>query len=663
VKSKLASVAIVMLVISLLVVGCGPTPTPTAVPPTEAPTQAPAPTEAAAPTEAPKVYKVGYSVIVALPSLELGMNGLVAGLAEAGFVEGENLVFEVQNAQGEVTNAHNIAEKFVADKMDLIIGHTTPCAQAVVKASEGTDIPILFFGISDPVGAGLVKSVDEPSGTNVTGEWGPTPVEDLFELYAEIMPDMKKVGAIYNPSETNSVVEVGKSKAIADKKGYEWFEATVTSSADVKTAAESLVGKVDAIVIPQDNTVVSALEAAIKVGEDNQIPVFPMDPDSVERGAVASLASDPYNDGMLAGAVAAQLLQGEDPGTIVPVKPTEFNVYVNLEAAKKMGITVPQAVVDRAFKVYGAEAAAGPEPGKTYRVGYSVIVSHPSLEASQKGIMDALAEAGFVEGKNLIFEVQNAQGEITNAHNIAQKFVADKVDVILGMTTPCAQAIVQAAKGTDIPVVFLAITDPVGAGLVESLDKPSGTNVTGFYTPGALPESFDVYAEIMPSMKKVGTIYNPAEDNAVAEVEECKKIAAERGYEWIEATVTSTADVKTAAESLVGKADAIVIVHDNTVVSAIDAVVKVGEDNKIPVFPMDPDSVERGAVAALSGDPYTEGTWMGELVVRVLLGEDPGTITPVKPTEFNLYLNPEAAERMGITVPQAVVDRAFKIYE
>lgn len=356
-KRKLAILAIVVLVISSFLVGCAQIPAPAEAPAieapaTEAPTDIPVLAEAAPPEEAPEVYHIGYSVIVAHPALEMGMEGILVGLEEAGFVEGENLVFEVQNAQGEVTNAHNIAEKFVADQVDLIIGHTTPNAQAVVQVAEGTDIPIVFFGISAPVDAGLVESVDEPSGSNVTGEWGPTPVEDLFKLYAEIMPDMKSVGAIYNPSETNSVFEVGKSKAIADEQGYEWHEATVTSSADVKTAAESLVGKVDAIVIPQDNTVVSALAAVVQVGEDNQIPVFTMSPSEVEAGAVASLASDPINDGKITGALVARILKGEDPGTITPIKPTEFNVYVNLAAAEKMGITIPQAVIDRALEVY-----------------------------------------------------------------------------------------------------------------------------------------------------------------------------------------------------------------------------------------------------------------------------------------------------------------------
>lgn len=343
-----------VLVISALVASCGPTPipTPTAVPPTETPTEVPTPIKIPTPTTPSKVYKVGYSVIVEHPSLQRGMEGILAALKDAGFVEGENLVFEIQNAQGEMSNAQSIAEKFVAEKVDLIIGHTTPCAQAVVEAAKDTDIPILFFGISDPVSAGLVESVEKPSGTNVTGECGPTPVRDLFDLYAEIVPDIKRVGIIYNPAETNSVVEVGKSKEIAERKGYKVEEATVASGDEVRAAAESLVGKVDIIVIPQDNTVVSALEEVIKVGEANKIPVFPMDPDSVKRGAVASLASDPFVDGYMTGEIAARILSGEDPGTITPVKPIEFDVYVNLKAAEKMGITVPQSVVDRAVEVY-----------------------------------------------------------------------------------------------------------------------------------------------------------------------------------------------------------------------------------------------------------------------------------------------------------------------
>ncbi|MFN8456678.1 MAG: ABC transporter substrate-binding protein [Anaerolineae bacterium] len=336
-KQKLISIILTLATI-LVVVGWGQSATA-------------APAVQTAPEEG-RVYKLGYSVIVEHPSLQKGFEGILAGLKKAGFEEGQNLEIDLQNAQGEVANTRSIAEKFVADKVDLIIGHTTPSAQAAVQVAEGTDIPVVFFGISDPVGAGLVASVEEPSGSNVTGEWGPVPYRELFDLYAEVLPTMKKVGVLYNAGESNSVAAIEQVKAIAEEKGYEVVEATVASSADVKTAAESLIGQVDAIVLPQDNTVVSALDAVVQVAEQNQIPLFPMDPDSVKAGAIAAVASDPVTDGVITGILIARMLLGEQPGDITPIIPSQYDVYVNSAAAEKMGVTVPQAVLDQAKEVY-----------------------------------------------------------------------------------------------------------------------------------------------------------------------------------------------------------------------------------------------------------------------------------------------------------------------
>ena len=351
-KDTLRYVLIGGLVLGLLLAGCAPAATPT---PASATEEALEPTEEAPAEPAEEVsemYRIGYSVIVEHPALQTGLDGILAGLEEFGFVEGDNMVFDVQNAQGDMANAHNIAEKFVADGVDLIIGHTTPTAQAAVEVAEGTGIPVVFFAVTDPVSAGLLDSVTEPSGTTVTGYYVPAPIAELFDFYAEIVPDMGKIGTVYNPSEDNSVVMIEESRAIAEAKGYEWVEVTVTSSADVKSAAESLVGQVDTIVIVQDNTVISALEAVLMVGEENQIPVFTMDIDSVERGAIASLASDPYREGQETAGMIAKILLGGEAGDIAPMRPTQYDVHVNLGAAERMGITVPQTIVDQAVQIF-----------------------------------------------------------------------------------------------------------------------------------------------------------------------------------------------------------------------------------------------------------------------------------------------------------------------
>ncbi len=346
------------VVLALALAACSPTAAPTT-----SPTSAPAATSAPAVTEAPTVatgpepgrtYKVGYSQIVDHPALNETRRGFLDGLKAAGFVEGTNLVFDYQNAQGDVTNARNIAEKFVADKVDLIAPCTTPNSQAAVQVAKDSGIPVVFGCVTDPVAAGILASVDSPSGTNVTGVYGPLPIPQLFDLFLQIDPNMKKVGTIYNASEDNSVLINKQSKAEAEKRGLQWIEVTVASSADVKTAAESLIGKVDSIVTGQDNTVASAFEAVVKTAVDNSLPIFTMDPTAVARGAVASLATNQYDIGVLwAKELAVPVLLGTDPGTLTPIKPKSFDMTVNLDAAKAANLTIPPDIIAGASTVVG----------------------------------------------------------------------------------------------------------------------------------------------------------------------------------------------------------------------------------------------------------------------------------------------------------------------
>ena len=259
-----------------------------------------------------------------------------------------------------------------------------------------------------------------------------------------------------------------------------------------------------------------------------------------------------------------------------------------------------------------ALAEGKPAAGRTYSVGYSQIVDHPALNETRRGFLEALKEAGFVEGKNLKFDYQNANGDVGNSRNIAEKFLVDKVDLMAPCTTPSALATVKVAKGSKIPVVFGCVTDPVGAGILPSVDKPSGTNVTGFYGPPPIKESFDVFLQVKPGMKRIGTIYNASESNSLSINKAAKAEAEKRGLEWVEVAVTSSAEVKTATESLVGKVDALVTGQDNTVASAYEAVVKVASDAHLPIFAMDVSAVARGAVVGLAQNQYQSGHRLGD---------------------------------------------------
>lgn len=310
----------------------------------------------------------------------------------------------------------------------------------------------------------------------------------------------------------------------------------------------------------------------------------------------------------------------------------------------------------------GAQAP-GPQPGRIYRVGFSQIVDHPALNETRRGFLDGLRQAGFVEGRNLIFLYQNAQGDVANARNIAEKFLADGVDLIAPCTTPNAQAAVKVARGGRTPVVFGCVTDPVAAGILERVDAPSGTNVTGLYNPLPIAELFDLFLRVQPGLRTAATIYNPSETNSVVINRHARAEAERRGLRWLEVTVTSSAEVKTAAEAVPGKADAYVLGQDNTVASAFEAVVRVAAGAKLPVFSMDPQSVQRGAVVSLAANQYEQGVqWARELAVPVLLGVAPETLTPVRPRVFDLQANLAAAAAAGLIVPRDIVERATKVF-
>lgn len=294
-----------------------------------------------------KDASVAVTAIVEHPALDAVRDGVKDALAEAGYKDGENLKFTYQSAQGNPATAAQIARQFVGDAPDVIVPISTPSAQAVVAATR--DIPVVFTAASDPVGAQLVKTMEKPGG-NVTGLSDLSPVAEHVALIKEIMPNVKKIGYLYNSGETNSVSLLAVLKEAAAKEGIEIVESAATKSSEVKGAAQALIGRADAMYVPTDNTIVSALESAVTVAEEGKLPLFTADTDSVTRGAVAALGFNYYDVGKQTGVVVARILKGEKPGDIDVDVAKGTDLVVNLGAAKKMGIELPQAVVDRATK-------------------------------------------------------------------------------------------------------------------------------------------------------------------------------------------------------------------------------------------------------------------------------------------------------------------------
>lgn len=307
-----------------------------------------------------------------------------------------------------------------------------------------------------------------------------------------------------------------------------------------------------------------------------------------------------------------------------------------------------------------ALALSLPAKAEDVTVAVTAIVEHPALDAVRNGVHDALAAAGYKEGENLKFIFQSAQGNPATAAQIARQFVGDEPDVIVPISTPSAQAVVSSTR--DIPVVFTAVSDPLGAQLVKNMDKPGG-NVTGLSDMSPVGEHVALIKEILPNVKSIGYLYNPGEANSVSLLAVLKTEAEKAGVKVVESAATKSAEVQGAARSLVGRADAIYIPTDNTIISALEGAVSVAGESKLPLFTADTDSVSRGSIAALGFNYYDVGKQTGDIVVRILKGENPGDI-PVKiAAGSDLVVNKAAAAKMGVTLPESVLSRATKVIE
>ena len=296
----------------------------------------------------------------------------------------------------------------------------------------------------------------------------------------------------------------------------------------------------------------------------------------------------------------------------------------------------------------------------TKSIAVTQIVEHPSLNAVRDGLKAELATQGYDADKTLKWQWQSAQGNPATATQIARKFVGESPDAIVAISTPSAQAI--AAATPKIPVIFSAVTDPVGAKLVVNLDKPSG-NVTGVSALTPIGKHLDLIAKITPKAKRIGVIYNAGEANSVTLVRLLKQEAPDRKMTIVEATISNSSGVSTAAQSFIGKVDAIYIPTDNTVASALESVLQVGIKNQIPVYAGDNDSVVRGAIASLSFDYFELGKETARLVIRIFKGESPGEIAVIVPQKLELYINAKSAATMGVKVPDAVLKEAAKVIE
>ncbi len=293
---------------------------------------------------------------------------------------------------------------------------------------------------------------------------------------------------------------------------------------------------------------------------------------------------------------------------------------------------------------------------KKVKIYISQLVDHPALDATTKGIIQGLSDKGYKD-ENLELIVESAQGNVSLANQIANKLISKNPDIVVGVATVTAQSFSKYARTGKTKLIFSSVTDPVDAGLVNSVIKP-GNNTSGVSNFISLEPQIEMFLKIKPDIKKLGFLYNPGELNSISLIEKLKIICPTYGIELITVSASKTSEVAQSAAKLSSLVDAIFVSNDNTALSAFKTIVKAANNVSIPVFVSDTDIVKDGAVAALGPNQYDLGLQTANMIVSILEGKDINTASVEFPKKIELYLNPNAAEKVGIKIPKELFESA-----
>lgn len=610
--------------------------------------------------------KIAVVNFTSVPVLDDGEAGLIAGLADGGFIEGDNITLTRFNAEGDRTTAVLIAKEVTGADFDLILTLSTPVLQAVAGANTETRRTHVFTLSTDPWGAGVGISRDDPSQhpPYMTGQGSLQPVEALFKLAREANPALSKVGVVWNPAEANSEASTVMARAVCDSLGIELLEATVDTSSGVLDATKSLVSRgIEAIWVGGDSTVSASLETLIDTAHDEGVLVFTNMPSDVKRGAAFSLGADYYEVGHSSGLLAARVLNGTDPATIPVENVLPEQMAINEVALGrfadtwKLGPAVrsqAQIIVDKSG-VHEPDRAAAPisrqpRPGNEYHVSVVYFAPDPVAESTIAGLQKKLAERGFVEGQNIEYRLDHAQGDIALIPALLQRADQSETDLIVTLTTPCLTAAASMVKSK--PVVFTEVYDPIAAGAGTSPEDHL-PHITGVGSFPPLEEMLDTIKLLVPDMTSVGVVYNNAEANSRKVLGVARKMVTDRGLRIEETTVASTSEVLQAAQVLVQReVDVLWEVGDNTVNEGLEALIKAGNDAQVPVVNSDAESCVRGCLAGVGISFYDSGYAAGDLAARVLLGEDPAGIPFEELRVVRIGANLSAAQRLNRTLSE-----------
>jgi ABC-type uncharacterized transport system substrate-binding protein len=608
--------------------------------------------------------------------LDDGVRGVLDGLAERGYRDGDRVVIQRFNAQGDMPTGIAIARQVTSGDYDLVITSSTPSLQAVANNNRNGKTRHLFTIVADPfvAGVGLDRANPLAHPPYMVGQSSFPPVDQAFQIARRMLPGLTRIGVAWNPAEANSLAFVAKGRELAKTMDLTLLEANVDNTSAVGEAVRSLISRdAQAIWIGGDNTVIAAVNTVIETARRMRVPVFTVLPGKPDRGTLFDAGPDFYKIGQMGGNLAADILDGGDMARmpvrdVLDVASSYLSINTTVLKGLKEAWQVPEdlladadVVVDGSGVRRKAAAAAPADaraPAKKWRLSLIQLNQTLDVEEAEKGVLDGLRESGLVEGRDFEKTIRNAQGDMATVSGLIDASLGN-ADMLITFSTPTLQAALQRAKR--LPIVFNYVADAVAAGAGKS-DTDHLPNVTGVYLIGAYDAMMPIIREYLPRARVLGTIYVPAEINMVSQLAVLEKAVRAAGMELKAVAANSATEVGDAALALASaRVDAICQLPGNLTASAFPSIAQVSQRARLPVFAFQTSQVHAGAVAGMTRDYYDSGREAARLAARVMRGESPASMPFIGFAKTRLIVNVGAARAIGLASPAHVAGKADEV--
>lgn len=621
-----------------------------------------------------KMFKIGLVQVSDHGLLNITRDSFLEEMKRIGYEEGRSCRILLENANGDLAAVNSILDKFIMEKVDIIVPISTACTQTAIARVK--DRPIVFATVANPfiIRAGNSETEHLP---NVTGVYGWVSMDEMLKMVRRILPGKIRIGSIWDPAQSNSVFNVEELRKAVEADADVTFEgATITNSSEVYQAALGLVNRgIDAFVLSPDNIVYSAFESVLKAARPKKIPIAVSDVERLSDGALLAYGYDYSISGVQAAHLADRILRGEDPGEIPFERYSKVTVGINMRVADEMGLHVPDEVAAGATIMIGrdgskihaepkkddgtAKTATIPVLKKGKRLAFFIFSDSAVLLQTADGVMDELRRSGILDKHAIRVDRMSAQNEFSMAQTIVQDIVRKGYDYIITISTPSLQA---AANGNKrIPHVFGAVTDPYRMGIART-PTDHIPNITGLATLQPVETTIKAMRELFPAAKRIGMVWNPGEACSEACTYKARDAAKKYGFELVESNVTGTGEVLDAVRALVKRGiDIFFTSGDNTVTLALQSIAEVLKDCRVPYFTNAPSDIERGAFVSIGADYFEVGRETARHARLVIEGKDPKDI-PIKDfVPETMAVNLKLAGVYGIQVPEGFLSRAEKV--